>query len=432
MDRTILINAGIIAAVRHSFLDGNRNALTARAQQLLFHCGDGVGIRAVNRFEVTGQLAYGIVQLCFRCRHVGRIQRQGIFLGVGFLRCYVGDRCRDGDLCRAACRQGDPAVTADERRIARVRDRVTRIRGRQGCFRTDDIVRRNCLVDSVNRSLGDVCLPNGVEIVALVILTAVVPVVTIVPLTLDGCFILILDWIIGTGRPAREIIALTGESTLAQLHILAEGRRLVGHCAVDGAFVGILDVEFDNILIIAPLGNQRDLIQTAKNGILVHGFAERTITVFDVPAIQRLVCGIRITGQIRQLAEHLVRFYRFVRNGALIAVAVKMYCDALCPMGIQRLAVFRVLGSKFILGGNFAAALGCIIPAVENIPGAHRGFQFRILRFSIWFNNIVIIVADRTSANNILCVTVIQICNNIDWQSPPRCFQRNNCTVFAG
>ena len=101
-------------------------------------------------------------------------------------------------------------------------------------------------------------------------------------------------------------------------------------------------------------------------------------------------------------------------------------------MGIQRLAVLRVLGSKFILGGNFAAALGCIIPAVENISGAHGGFQFRILRFSICFNNIVIIVAYGTSANNILCVTVIQICNNIDRQSPPRCFQRNNCTVFAG
>ena len=74
MDRTILINAGIIAAVRHSFLDGNRNALTARVQQLLFHCGDGVGIRAVNRFEVTGQLAYSCVQFCFRCRSSSRIQ----------------------------------------------------------------------------------------------------------------------------------------------------------------------------------------------------------------------------------------------------------------------------------------------------------------------------------------------------------------------
>ena len=74
MDRTILINAGIIAAVRHSFLDGNRNALTARVQQLLSHCGDGVGIRAVNRFEVTGQLAYSCVQFCFRCRSSSRIQ----------------------------------------------------------------------------------------------------------------------------------------------------------------------------------------------------------------------------------------------------------------------------------------------------------------------------------------------------------------------
>ena len=163
MDRTILINAGIIAAVRHSFLDGNRNALTARVQQLLFHCGDGVGIRAVNRFEVTGQLAYGIVQLRFRCRHIGRVQRQGIFLGVGFVRCGIGDRCRDGDLCRAACGQGDPAVAADARRIARVRDRVTRIRGRQFRCRADNVVRGNFLIDCVNRSLGNVCFPNSIK-----------------------------------------------------------------------------------------------------------------------------------------------------------------------------------------------------------------------------------------------------------------------------
>ena len=101
-------------------------------------------------------------------------------------------------------------------------------------------------------------------------------------------------------------------------------------------------------------------------------------------------------------------------------------------MRIQGNILFGVFRREFILVGDLIAAFGCIEPAVENIPGAHRGFQFRILRSSIWFNNIVIIVAYGTSANNILCVTVIQICNNIDWQSPPRCFQRNNCTVFAG
>ena len=83
-------------------------------------------------------------------------------------------------------------------------------------------------------------------------------------------------------------------------------------------------------------------------------------------------------------------------------------------MGIQRLAVFRVLGSKFILGGNFAAALGCIIPAVENISGAHGGFQFRILRSSIWFNNKVIVAADRTDAAGDRRAFVIRIDSNND------------------
>ena len=368
MDRAIPINADIIVSICDCLLDGNRNSLTARVQQLLFHCGDGVGIRAVNRREVSGQLAYGIVQLCFRCRHVGRVQRQDIFLGVGFARFRIGDRCSQRNLCTAACRQGDPAVTADERRIARVRDRVTRIRGRQGCFRTDDIIRRNNLVHRVNCSLGDVFRPQCVKRCSGV--------------TEAGCSRVLRFVFIICRRAPREVrvgplfkvIAIAGKGAFRQLFRYLGFANQLFHLA--GAAVCI---EADGNLIIAPLGNQRDLIQTAKIGILVHGFAERTITVFDVPAIQRLVCGIRITEQIRQLAEYLVRFYRFVRNGALIAVAVKMYCDALCPMRIQGNILFGVFRREFILVGDLFAALGCIEPAVEQIAGADGIINFSII-----------------------------------------------------
>ena len=364
MDRAILINAGIIAAVRHSFLDGNRNALTARVQQLLFHCGDGVGIRAVNRFEVTGQLAYGIVQLCFRCRHVGRVQRQDIFLGVGFARFSIGDRCRDGDLCRAACGQYNHAAIAQQFGVAAgIGNGVALAGGRQAKIAryTDNVVRRKFALDSCHCLAEHILRPDSIQIIFFSIFT-----IPVIPLTVNNVSILILDCgTIGTDCPTGKVVALTGKSTFIQLHVLTKRRGLVSHRACNGRFIIIHYIILDNVLIIAPLGNQRDLIQTAKIGILVHGFAERTITVFDIPAIQRLVCGIRITGQIRQLAEHLVRFYRFVRNGALIAVAVKMYCDALCPMGIQGNTLFGVFRREFILVGDLIAALGRIKPAVK-------------------------------------------------------------------
>ena len=356
MDRTILINAGIIAAICDCLLDGNRNSLTARVQQLLFHCGDGVGIRAVNRREVSGQLAYGIVQLCFRCRHVGRVQRQGIFLGVGFVRCGIGDRCRDGDLCRAACGQVDPAVAADARRIARVRDRVAVAGSWQGGFLADNMILADHRVDRVDRSLGDVCLPDGVEFEGLVILTAIVPVVTIVPLTLDDCFILILDWIIGTDCPTGKIIALTGESTLAQLHILAEGRRLVGHRAVDGAFVGILDVEFDNILIITPLGIKCSTF--TENGISCSFYAS---VFFRVPAVERLAAHRRL----RQRAIRSALFDVLGRWGARASICIKGNSHRFAPMRIQGNTLFGVFRREFILVGDLIAAFGRIKPALK-------------------------------------------------------------------
>ena len=123
-----------------------------------------------------------------------------------------------------------------------------------------------------------------------------------------------------------------------------------------------------------------------------------------------------MTGQIRQLAEHLVRFYRFVRNGVLIAVAVKMYCDALCPMRIQGNTLSGVFRREFILVGNLISALCRIEPTVENITGAYRVFQLIRTGFTM---NIVIVASHGADAGRVCASIIVKIYCNRDLFTVP-------------
>ena len=134
--------------------------------------------------------------------------------------------------------------------------------------------------------------PDGIEVVCLAVLAAVVPIVTLLEGAVDGGAVGILDGAaVAALRPTGEGIALPTVAAGSQLHILTEGCRLVGHGAGGGVLVAVLDVILDDVLIVTPLGDESHLV-AAEHGVLGDGLTEGAVGILDVPAVQRLVGGV--------------------------------------------------------------------------------------------------------------------------------------------
>ena len=279
--------------------------------------------------------------------------------------------------------------------------------------------------------LGGLLLrPDGVEVKRLVVRVAV-PVV-IVPRAVDGGAVGVGDGGAGAaGAPARELIALAGEGALRQRGVLPEGDNLIGHRAGGGALVAVLDVELDDVLVVAPLGDQRHLV-AGEHGILGDGLAEGAVGVLDVPALQRLVGGEIGAAGIGQTAEHLVGRHGLVRDGVLVAVAVEVDGDALRPVGIHDKAVFGIGGGELIGQADFIAALSRVEPAVKDVARPDGIGHLTELGAAALGDDIVVVAADDTGAGDILRPLVVELQRDIHGQASPRGIERDGLALLAG
>ena len=259
--------------------------------------------------------------------------------------------------------------------------------------------------------------PVGVEIVGLAVRAAVPAVV--IPFPVDGGAVGILDGAaVAALRPAGKDVALPAEAAGRQLHILAEGRILIGHGAGGGALVGVFDVILDDVPVIAPLGNQRHLV-AGEHGVLGDGLAEGAVGILDVPAVQCFVGGIIVAAQIRQAGKHLVRGNRLVRDGVLIAVAVEVDGDALGPVGVHMEAVFGVLGGELVGQRHRIAALRRIEPAVKDIAGADGVLNGVKLAGAGLGKNVIIVAAHDAGAGDVRRALVVQVQGHVHRQAAP-------------
>ena len=279
---------------------------------------------------------------------------------------------------------------------------------------------------------GLVLRPDGIEVICLAVLAAVVPIVALLKGAVDDGAVQVLHLgAVGALSPAGEHIALPAEAAAGQGHILAEGRGLIGHGAGGGALVGILDVVLNDVLIVAPLGDQGHLV-AGEHGVLGNGLAEGAVLVFHIPAVQGLVVGIVALAEIGQAGIDLVRGDGLVRQRLLVAVAVEVDGDALGPVGVHMEAVFGVLRCELIGQGDLAAALRRIVPAVEDIAGALGILHGAELYPAVGVQDIVIVAAHHAGAGDVLRAVIVQVQGHLHRQAAPHGVQGDGLVLPVG
>ncbi|CDB27309.1 unknown [Oscillibacter sp. CAG:241] len=274
--------------------------------------------------------------------------------------------------------------------------------------------------------------PDGIEVIRLAVLAAVVPIVALLKGAVDDGAVQVLHLVaVGALSPAGELIALPAEAAAGQGHILAEGRGLIGHGAGGGALVGILDVVLNDVLIVAPLGDQGHLV-ASEHGVLGNGLAEGAVLVFHIPAVQGLVVRIVALAEIGQAGIDLVRGDGLVRQRLLVAVAVEVDGDALGPVGVHMEAVFGVLRCELIGQGDLAAALCRIVPAVEDIAGALGVLHGAELYPAVGVQDIVIVAAHHAGAGDVLRAVIVQVQGHLHRQAAPHGVQGDGLVLPVG
>ena len=176
----------------------------------------------------------------------------------------------------------------------------------------------------------------------------------------------------------------------------------------------------DDVLIVAPLGDERHLV-AGEHGVLGDSLAEGAVRVLDVPALQRLVGGVGVLSeQIGQAAVYLVRRHGLVRQRALVAVAVEVDDDALDPVGVHVEAVLSI-GSRELIGRtDRAAALRRVVPAVKDIAvtlGIRDGIESG--RTGIG-EDIVVVAAHSAGTGDVLRTRIVQVQSHSHRQGLPR------------
>ena len=274
--------------------------------------------------------------------------------------------------------------------------------------------------------------PDGIEVVCLAVLAAVVPRVTLLEGAVDGGAVGILDGAaVAALRPTGEGIALPTVAAGRQLHILTEGCRLVGHGAGGGVLVAVLDVILDDVLIVTPLGDESHLV-AAEHGVLGDGLTEGAVGILDVPAVQRLVGGIVVAAQRGQAGEYLVRRHGLVLQRVLIAVAVEVDGDALGPVGVQMEAVFGVHGGELVGRTHRIAALRRIEPAVKDIAGADGVPNGVKLGAAALLKDVVVVAAHDAGAGAVLCTVIVRVQGHIHRQAVPSGVERDRLPLLGG
>ena len=286
----------------------------------------------------------------------------------------------------------------------------------------------------IGRSLlGGLALgPHGVQRVELVVLAAVAPVV-LLPCAVDDRLVRMGNGgAVAAGGPARKVVALADIRALRQLYVLSEGGGLIGHGAGNAALIAGFDVVLDDVLIVAPLGDERHLV-AGEHGVLGDSLAEGAVRVLDVPALQRLVGGVgALSEQIGQAAVYLVRRHGLVRQRALVAVAVEVDDDALDPVGVHVEAVLSI-GSRELIGRtDRAAALRRVVPAVKDIAvtlGIRDGIESG--RTGIG-EDIVVVAAHSAGTGDVLRTRIVQVQSHSHRQGLPRGVECDGGALGAG
>ena len=114
-----------------------------------------------------------------------------------------------------------------------------------------------------------------------------------------------------------------------------------------------------------------------------------------VPAVQRLVVRIVVFSQGGKVVINFICQYRFVLDGALVAVAVKVDGDALHPVGVEGHGSGV---SKLVLVGDLSAALGCVIPAVKDPAGAGGVWDGGELGAAVFLAEVVVVLSYNASS----------------------------------
>ena len=149
-----------------------------------------------------------------------------------------------------------------------------------------------------------------------------------------------------------------------------------------------------------------------------------------VPAVKCLLG--RIVGfkqQIGQAAVHLVRQYRLVVDGALVAVALIVDDDTLHPVGVEgQGGGIREL----VLVGDLSAALGCIIPAVKDPTGAGGVFDSGELGAAVFPADEVVVLAYDASSLNGGRTFIVVVDGDRNGLALPGGVQGHRCALLGG
>ena len=239
---------------------------------------------------------------------------------------------------------------------------------------------------------GLVLRPDGIEVIRLAVLAAVVPIVALLKGAVDDGAVQVLHLgAVGALSPAGELIALPAEAAAGQGHLVA-----------------------------------------GEHGVLGNGLAEGAVLVFHIPAVQGLVVGIVALAEIGQAGIDLVRGDGLVRQRLLVAVAVEVDGDALGPVGVHMEAVFGVLRCELIGQGDLAAALCRIVPAVEDIAGALGVLHGAELYPAVCVQDIVIVAAHHAGAGDVLRAVIVQVQGHLHRQAAPHGVQGDGLVLPVG
>ena len=401
MDRAVGVNGGLRVARGGLDRDGHIVVALGRQQR-----GKGVGrvrILAVGRLKRLAQRLRRLRKACLGRGGRSRIDRERI---VARLYRAVGVRNRGGERhgLHAGGRQRDRAVGSQHRwGAAGIGDRIAvTARGQRERIRgADGAVGRQRGCDRVKRDAESILRPDGIELVDLVVFAAFAPVV-VFKITVDGRLIGILDRrdrrAIRRLAPAGKLVALALERAGRQLVVHAERDGHGGHLAGHAALVAVSNVKFDLILIVSPVGIERDL-GFGEDRVLRHALA----ALFGgIPAVERLVGRVAVLRQVGQILADGILAHGLVRDRALVAVAVKMDGDALLPVRIERHG--RGVGELGLVG-NLRAALRRVEPAEEDVARA-GGIGDLVVAGAAVFVDVVIVIAHNAGAHGRLGAVV--------------------------
>ena len=428
-DGAVLADGGAAVAGRVLF-DGQLDAVQLVAQ-LFGGEVDEVGVGAVDGSQAAGHGVGDSVQSIFGLRLTQRVQGQGVVLGLGLAGCRFRNGGGQGHGHVAGLRQRDCAIVGDVVRVAAAPTDGVAIFARgggkfQGGVFPNAVARRELGGDGFVCFAENGFCPDGVQVEGLIIFAALVPVVLFKG-AVQGRTISIGDGAaIAAGGPACEAIALTGEGTLGQGDVFAEGGGEVFHGAGHSGFVARLDVELNDILIVSPMGVQGHFV-TGKFGV---GSDLLAALFGSVPAVQGLVVRIVVGAQVGQAAEHLVGQHRLVADGALVAVAVKVDGDALHPVGVEGHG-----GGvrELVLVGDLTAALGCVIPAVKDPTGAGGVLDGGVFgAASLGIPDIVVVLTYDASSLNGSRPFIVEVDGDRNILTLPGGAQGERCALLIG